>query len=279
MLLLLLFAISAKAKPVGLSATPSSGWSEGKRNPYWQMAIDHEGVILLFWVWRESPDIGSKHVLCYAKLSDRGMTWQRADEEKYAFPIRIFNAEFALNIHQGSDLINQTSMLADVKGNVFIASYWRDEQDKILQYHLVDSTNCRWKSTNLNFRKTAFSLTGSGTKRIPISRSQVIIWPNGKNYVSGLIFRDEERNGWLSIARNADIEPEKCRIEDLTKGSVGDWEPTYYTELRQNKSPLSLFLQDVKTDSWRGQSQTGPTAVAVLDWISKNKFINDQFRQ
>lgn len=242
---------------------------EGKRNAYWQVAIDRKGVIHLSWVWRESPDVASNHDLCYAKSSDGGITWQKSDGGKYALPITAANAEYALKISQKSELINQTSMFADAKGNVFIASYWRDELDKIPQYHLVYHTNGEWKSKNLNFRKTAFTLSGGGTKRIPISRPQIIAWANGNTYAAGLIFRDEEREGKASIALNADVEGENWRIEDLTEQHVGDWEPTYDTELWKNKSILSLFLQNVKQIDGEGKASQAPTAVQVLDWKPK----------
>jgi hypothetical protein len=68
-------------------------------------------------------------------------------------------------------------MFADAKGKVFIAGYWRDANETVPQYHLVFKTDGNWKVSNLNFRKTTFSLSGSGTKRIPISRPQIIAWP------------------------------------------------------------------------------------------------------
>jgi hypothetical protein len=39
---------------------------EGKRNAYWQLAIDAVGTIHLSWVWRESPDVASNHDIAYA---------------------------------------------------------------------------------------------------------------------------------------------------------------------------------------------------------------------
>ncbi len=112
-------------------------------------------------------------------------------------------------------------------------------------------------------------MSGGGTKRIPISRPQIIAWANGNTYAAGLIFRDEEREGKASIALNADVEGENWRIEDLTEQHVGDWEPTYDTELWKNKSILSLFLQNVKQIDGEGKASQAPTAVQVLDWKPK----------
>ncbi|MRX74502.1 neuraminidase [Pedobacter petrophilus] len=239
---------------------------EGKRNAYWQVAIDLAGVIHISWVWRESPDVASNHDLCYAKSADGGVTWQKSDGQKYELPINAGNAEYALRIPQKSELINQTSMFADASGRVFIAGYWREENDKIPQYHLVYKTNGNWQVNNLNFRKTAFSLSGGGTKRIPISRPQIMVWKKSGNYAAGLVFRDEERGGKGSIARSNNIALNNWIIEDLTEKSVGDWEPSYDTELWKNRKVLSLFLQEVKQIDGEGKANQPPTPVQVLNW-------------
>ncbi|MDY0903286.1 BNR repeat-containing protein [Pedobacter sp. CFBP9032] len=239
---------------------------EGKRNAYWQVAIDLAGVIHISWVWRESPDVASNHDLCYAKSTDGGLTWQKSSGQNYTLPINAGNAEYALNIPQKSELINQTSMFADASGRVFIAGYWREENEKIPQYHLVYKTDSSWRVNNLHFRKTAFSLIGGGTKRIPIARPQIIVWKAAGFYAAGLVFRDEERGGKASIALNTNIESNDWRIEDLTEKSVGDWEPSYDTELWKNRKVLSLFLQEVKQIDGEGKANQPPTAVQVLNW-------------
>lgn len=242
---------------------------EGRRNAYWQVAIDQKGVIHLSWVWRESPDVASNHDLCYAKSADGGLTWQKSDGAPYQLPISAGNAEYALKIPQKSELINQTSMFADAKGKVFIASYWREEGESIPQYHLVYKTDNDWRVHHLNFRKTAFSLSGGGTKQIPIARPQIIVWKNGRHYAAGLIFRDKERGSKASIALNNNLQTTNWAIMDLTAQSVGDWEPSYDTELWKNRKVLSLFLQDVKQIDGEGKASQQPTAVQVLNWKPK----------
>ncbi|MGQ7856855.1 BNR repeat-containing protein [Pedobacter sp. WC2501] len=242
---------------------------EGQRNAYWQVAVDQVGTIHLSWVWRESPDVASNHDLCYAKSTDGGITWLKSTGEKYQLPITATNAEYTVKIPQKSELINQTSMFADAKGKVFIAGYWRGANETGPQYHLVFKTDSSWKVSNLNFRKTTFSLSGTGTKRIPISRPQIIVWPNGKHYAAGLLFRDAERGNKASIALNDHLGSENWIIKDLTKTSMGDWEPTYDTELWKTKGILSLFLQNVTQIDGEGKADQAPTKIQVLDWKSK----------
>jgi hypothetical protein len=239
---------------------------EGKRNAYLQTAIDVKGTIHLSWVWRESPDVASNHDLCYAKSTDGGLTWQKTDGAKYQLPITAKNAEYALKIPQNSELINQTSMYADEKGNPFIATYWRDKGEAVPQYHIVYKTGENWTVNTLNFRKTPFSLSGGGTKKIPISRPQLICWA-AKNKISGaLIFRDVERGNKVSIATSNDISTDIWVCKDLTLISVGEWEPTFDTELWATKKRLDLFVQKVEQLDGEGKANTAPTPIKVLTW-------------
>ena len=240
---------------------------EGKRNAYVQTAVDDKGTIHMSWVWRETPDVASNHDLCYAKSLDGGKTWQNSKSENYQLPITAANAEYALKIPQYSELINQTSMTVDEKGNPLIATYWRDQGDKIPQYHIVYQDNKAWKVIKLDFRKTPFSLSGGGTKKIPISRPQVIAWKAGKTSAVALIFRDIERGNKVSLAVCKDIRSAKWTYKDLTNDSVGDWEPTFDTELWKDKKQLSLFVQKVEQVDGEGKANNLPTKIQVLNWI------------
>jgi len=239
---------------------------EGKRNAYWQMCIDKKGTIHISWVWRESPDVASNHDMGYARSNDSGLSWEKSTGEKYTLPINAANAEYACKIPQHSALINQTSMFADDKGNPFIATYWRDSSTTIPQYHIVYKTGNNWSSVDLGFRKTAFSLGGTGTKRIPISRPQIIAWSNGGKQSAALIFRDAERGDKVSVAMNADLKTSNWQVSDLATAPVGEWEPTYDTELWKDKKILNLFIQQVTQVDGEGKASIPPTKVQVLEW-------------
>ncbi|MDN3587583.1 BNR repeat-containing protein [Pedobacter aquatilis] len=240
---------------------------EGKRNAYWQVATDKSGGLHISWVWRESPDVASNHDLAYAKSTDGGITWIKSTGEKYTLPITESNAEYALKIPQNSELINQTSMFADDRGRVFIAAYWRAKFDSIPQYHIVYKDDFKWNVNDLNFRKTSFTLNGGGTKKIPISRPQIIAWKQQKNYGVGIIFRDAERENKVSIATNQNILTNNWKLKDLTTTCVGDWEPSYDTELWKDKRILNLFIQKVTQIDGEGKADIEPSAVQVLKWM------------
>ncbi|MEJ5995669.1 BNR repeat-containing protein [Pedobacter sp. Du54] len=239
---------------------------EGQRNAYVQTAIDVKGTIHLSWVWRETPDVASNHDLCYAKSTDGGVTWEKSDGTSYSLPITASNAEYALKIPQNSELINQTSMYADEQGRAYIATYWRNKGERIPQYHIVYKTNASWVVNNLAFRKTAFSLSGGGTKKIPISRPQLVCWPTKNTIAGALIFRDIERGNKVSIALTSDISTSTWLCKDLTLTSVGEWEPTFDTELWAKKRRLDLFVQKVDQVDGEGKANVTPTSISVLTW-------------
>jgi BNR repeat-containing family member len=234
---------------------------EGQRNAYWQACVDRKGIIHLSWVWRESADVASNHDLCYAKSTDGGLTWQNSSNEKYPLPMNAATAEYVCRIPQNSELINQTSMCADDNGNPFIASYWKGKGDSIPQYHIAYKTNNDWKLQNTGFRKTTFSLSGTGTKRIPVSRPQIISFHNAVL----LIFRDEERGSRVSAATNKNINADHWQVKDLTNSSVGSWEPTYDTELWKQKKQLHLFVQYTDQKDAEGKTNMLPQPVQVLE--------------
>ncbi|MFL5772809.1 MAG: BNR-4 repeat-containing protein, partial [Flavisolibacter sp.] len=218
------------------------------------------------------PDVASNHDLCYARSKDGGITWEKSTGEKYHLPITAATAEIACHIAQNSELINQTSMFADASGNPYIATYWRDRNDLVPQYHLVCKRGLTWQLYDPGFRKTDFSLSGAGTKQVPVSRPQVIAWTSGNRQIVGIIFRDAERNNRPSIAICTDLEKAKWKVTDFDQNSLGSWEPTYDTELWKTKSELHLFLQKTEQVDAEGQSDLPPQMVRVLEWkpVSKN---------
>ena len=239
---------------------------EGQRSAYWQMAIDAKGTLHLSWVWRETSDVASNHDICYARSKDGGLTWEKSSGEKYSLPINAANAEYACNIPQKSELINQTSMFADDNGHPYIATYWQNAGNAVAQYHIVYNNKGKWHTVDLGFRKTPFSLGGTGTKSIPISRPQIVAWEEKGALASALIFRDTERGGKVSIAVNRNLEKSNWLLSDLTAASVGSWEPAYDTELWKNKKILDLFVQKTVQADGEGQSDTAPQPVQVIEW-------------
>ena len=239
---------------------------EGQRNAYWQMATDPKGVIHLSWVWRETPDVASNHDLCYAKSTDGGVTWQKSSGEKYQLPITSKSAEYVIRIPQGSELINQTSMCADAQGKPYIATYWRPQGTKVPQYHVLYHDGTQWRTSQVTHRLTPFSLSGGGTRRIPISRPQIVARTTGVKSAVVVIFRDSERGNRVSVTMCSDLGNGKWSISDLTNESVGMWEPTYDPVVWSKKKELHLFVQMVGQGDGERLEDIPPQMISILEW-------------
>ena len=232
---------------------------ERQRNAYWQMYMDAQDVIHLSWVWRETWNVETNHDLCYAASRDGGRTWQRSDGSAYALPITLETAEVAWEIPQGSELINQTSMTADPQGRPCIATYWRAPGDSIPQYRLVRFDGKAWSATQVGERRTPFSLSGGGTKSIPISRPQIVT--DGRR--TWLIFRDAERDSRVTVAQSRNLR--RWRVRDLSRDPVDAWEPSLDYERWKREAVLDLFVQRVGQGDGEKAVDLPPQTVRILE--------------
>ncbi len=239
---------------------------EGDRNPYWQLCTDEMGTIHLSWVWRESPDVASNHDMAYARSTDQGLTWEKTDGKPYTLPITRDTAEYAARIPQNHELINTTSMCADAAGHPYIATYWRPEGETTPQYHLIYHDGHRWQTQQISRRTTPFSLSGAGTKRIPISRCQILADSSGSTDKAYLVFRDEERESRVSVAECKNLEKKDWTVKDLTDFSVGMWEPSFDTELWKARKVLHLYTQKVEQGDRETTEKLDDQMVYILEW-------------
>jgi hypothetical protein len=255
--------------------TKSKTWSqmhanlisgENERNAYWQACVDGSGSIHISWVWRETGDVATNHDLCYARSDDGGKTWKKSDGSDYALPITASTAEIAMKIPQKHELINQTSMCTDDEGHPMIATYFRPEGQTVPQYFLIHNDGSGWRSSQVSQRKAPFSLSGGGSKQIPISRPQVFARiADGKTGVS-MIFRDAERDSRVSVAHCDDLKDPKWTTKDLTDFTVRYWEPSYDHIRWQRDGVLDLYVQMNGQGDGEKLENIPPQKAQVLEW-------------
>ncbi len=238
---------------------------ENERNAYWQLCVDVFGTIHLSWVWRETANVATNHDLCYARSKDGGRTWEKSIGEKYRGNITQANAEYVCRIPQNSELINQTSMAADENGNPYIGTYWRSTDSNVPQYRLVWYDGKGWHQQQVSHRTTPFSLSGTGTKKIPIARPRLAVDARGGKLRVYYLFRDAERGSRVSMAYTDNLDQGVWRCKELTDFSVDSWEPTYDTELWNKKHKLQLFVQTVGQGDGEKSEQVKPQMIYVLE--------------
>lgn len=239
---------------------------EGERNAYWQTFVDVQGTIHISWVWRESGDVATNHDLCYARSKDGGKTWENSIGEAYEVPITAGNAEYAWEIPQKSELINTTSMYADENGNPYIASYWREQDSEIPQYFLVYKKDGKWTNSQISQRQTPFSLSGGGTKRIPISRPRMVVNAENGQKKAYLIYRDQEQGNRVSAAICENLDQPEWSFVNLSDEVVDLWEPSYDTELWKSSKQLHIYFQRVEQGDRETTKALEPQVVSVLEW-------------
>lgn len=234
---------------------------EEERSPYWQLYIDGNDVIHVSWVWRETWQVETNHDMCYAKSSDGGKTWQKSDGTTYTLPITAKNAEYAWLIPQNSELINQTSMTADADSNPYIVTYWREQDSDIPQYRIIWNDGKEWNHKQISNRTQPFSLSGGGTKMIPISRPRVVA--EGDYIV--MVFRDKERGSVVSLAETVTGADGSWTVSDLTDFDIDAWEPSIDTQLWRNDKKLHIFVQPTHQGDGEKAIDSAPTPVSVLE--------------
>lgn len=239
---------------------------EGQRNAYWQIAIDQQDTIHISWVWRETPDVVTNHDMCYAKSSDKGMTWHKSTKETYGLPITQDTAEYAYHIPQNSLLMNQTAMCADSQGRPYIATYWRPEGSSIPQYHIICHDGESWQVQQVSQRTSPFDVSGTGSRRIPFSRPQLLVDTRGQKDRGYMLFRDIERGDKVSLAICEDLQSQEWIMRDLSNDSVTVWEPSYDTELWKRDYILHLFVQNTEQGDGELEIDLPPQDVRILEW-------------
>jgi len=237
---------------------------QGQRNAYTsQLAIDDANVWHLFWNWRESGDVATNHDLCYARSAEEGRTWTRTDGTVYALPIVEASAEVVRAIPQGRGLINQTSSAVDSRGRPMVATYWRPVGADVPQYHLVWHDSKAWQVSQVGARTTPFSLSGGGTKRIPISRPKLAVDRNDRVF---MLFRDAERGNRISVAMASDDDRRDWRVIDLSETPVDYWEPNYDAELWGHSEAMHIFVQRVGQGDSETLDAMPPQPISILEW-------------
>ena len=238
---------------------------QGERNAYVNtLAVGPTGNLHLSWTWRETWDVSTNHDIMYAYSDDEGNTWYKSTGDVYELPLTAQNSEVVCSIPKGSELINQTSMTVNDRGEPVIASYWRPSGDEAPQFHIVWRDSVQWKVRQVGQRSLDFSLSGGGTKRIPISRPAVLAGAHNEVY---LVYRDFEHGGGITVAVSQDDGYDDWKMHEIYTPEIGLWEPTYDPVIWQMEHELHLFGQKVGQGDGETLEDVEPQEVFILKWI------------
>lgn len=239
---------------------------EGERNAYWQIWVDQNDVIHLSWVWRESGDASTNRNLGYAKSEDGGVTWQKSTGEEYSLPIKDGEGELVWRIPMNRNLINTTSMTSDDEGNPYIATYYKPKEENCTNCYLFYLNEGEWKRSKITDRRLDFDLAGGGTRRIPLSRPQIACQKMDGKDILFHIYRDEEYGNQIILSKALVDTSVVWNSVSLSDKDMGQWEPTFDSELWKERSELHLYGQQVQQISGdRANPEAKPSQVSVFE--------------
>jgi hypothetical protein len=163
-----------------LFATPLFD-GQGIRNAYMGGPIvGPDNYYHVYWMWRETPDAGTTHDVCYIRSKDL-VNWETVTGTKLTLPITASTPGVRVDsIPQNSGLINRGAIGFDSQGRL------------ILTYHKYDATanhytqlyNARWEGTQWKIYQTSswayqWVISGTGSLVLQLTFGPVVLNANG----------------------------------------------------------------------------------------------------
>lgn len=244
---------------------------EGRASPYWDLNVDRRGHLHLAWIWRDSPDVASNHDLCYARSTDGGVTWTKSDGSALKLPLTAANAEYAARIPAKSNLMNPPSVDSDQSGRPYIASYWSPTPGATPQIQIAHHNGSAWHIIPGPVAPNSFTLSGTGTKNVPISRPALLVDTTWDKPALHLIYRDSTHGNRALLATRDGVGLSKTNdwsIRELHTDSLGAWEPSIDPILWRRLAQAHLLVQNVvQRDGDDSVAATlAATPIASLVW-------------
>ena len=241
---------------------------EGERSAYWQLHVDAVGTVHLSWIWRESLDVATNHDIHYARSTTGGESWTDVHDHPLRTPITARNTPPIWPVAQGSNLINQTSLVADHEGTPSIATYFRAAEGGVTDIHVItfDSPSRRWTAEAVTQRTGDFSLRGVGTKSVPISRPQIVAERRRGQHWLHVLYRDDDIGEGAVLASSNRSAGTTWTSTPLPGGPLDRWEPNIDSRLWRSRGQLHVYLQQVGQLDQEGVDEQQPaTDVRVLE--------------
>jgi hypothetical protein len=239
---------------------------QGKRNAYWEACADPKGSIHVVWVWRASPNVASNPDVCYARSDDGGLTWVKTDGTNCALPIVAASVEVAAAVPQKHELINQRSMCTDTDGRPVSANYFRQGDENVPQDYIVRYDGAAWQTIRTTDRTTRFSLSGGGSRAIPVSRPQVLARSGGGRTGVWIVYREAERDSKVTVSGCPDLAHPQWTTRDLTDFTVRYWEFSFDHVRWRRDGVLDLYVQLAGQGDGEGLENIAAQPAKVLEW-------------
>jgi autotransporter-associated beta strand protein len=262
-----------------------------------RLVYDSKGNLDMTWTWRSTPAFQTNNNILFAQSPNNGLTWtQQGGSPQYTLPIIANNsnggtgsqvAQVVETIAQNSSLINQASMTVDKNNNPVLATWLTPNGNASLpvsstnnpnmQYELYYYTGSQWAASQITHRTsdTVFDTNGGAVDDPVRDLGRPIVLVDSSNRV--LVIGRSEDTGmgsydnpntpnnnltvyWNTMASLDSANPAPWKSFALDTANMGEYEPSYDSNLWNSSNTLDLFYEPVGlTGETTGTAQ-------VLQW-------------
>lgn len=233
---------STTARPLVLGTTVRSAYLNTP-------VIDKDGVIHLFWLFYEDSSTALRG-LYYARSSDGGVNWTRANGTALSLPIvNDSDCERIAVIGEGVGLVSMQGATVDDLGRPMVVTSWDVNGTGVYQHVVYRWTGGAW---------VASTIGGETATTPPVQElSRARIFSRGAR--TWVVFRSTARGEGVRVAETADFATwDVWRVADEV---LHEWQPSLDVTRWQEESVYSTLLYDARD---------GGTPAAVpaftLDW-------------
>jgi hypothetical protein len=209
-------------------------------NPYqWKPKFDKNGVLHLFWNWRDTPINDTNHDICYAKWD--GVNWKKSDGSNYALPITTATAEVVKAVAAGQGLGELFSCDTDHLNHPH-AVYWMLDgkpADRHTSIYHIYFNGAAWVDSEIE-RTEYLSLQGfPGNAIFPVARPEILCdRDTGETFI---IYRSLAEGNGVSVLRSTNYSVwDKVPI---LKTDLLAWSPAYDRSLWLNEKKIHLYIE------------------------------------
>jgi len=212
------------------------GKSDGL-NFYPNHVSTRDGQIHIMGVWRGNDGAHTNRDVTYFRSADGGQTWSHADGKRQPVPVRIGNADIALETPAtSSGLLNGGGLEVDTKGWPHGALMMYDSRGRTQQFHIWHDGR-RWHHDPVTTLTHRMKFEGGFTDN-RIGHPSVITSRRGDVYV---LYRAQERG---DVLRAVDVTPgrKRCEMTLPVESALDFWNPVFDTWALYAYNRVSLLV-------------------------------------
>ena len=181
---------------------------EHERNAYMHLRMDPTGMFHAAWVWRETPDAGTNHDLCYARSRDL-RHWETADGTPLTLPVTARERRVVVDpIPVDGGIFNTMMDTGFDSQHRPILSYIKYDANGTTQLYFARHEGGRWAIRQATRWPDRIILKGKGWLELPLHIGAVRVAPGRP----GLLLIDLRHGTAVPRRRTFMVDPVNLRM-------------------------------------------------------------------